>query len=190
MAEPYIGQIILVAFNFAPLAYVPCDGRMLAIAEYDTLFNLIGTTYGGDGQTNFAVPDLRGRVPIGMGAGPALTARTIGEFAGEETVTLTVNNLPVHSHTIDATNVAAAVACRTGAGNARSPVGNVLAAEAAGTTMTYAAAAADTAMAGTLATGATAASGPAGSNGAHDNMQPYLVMNYCIAAFGIFPSST
>src|SRR5262245_43462552 len=153
MSSPYVGQIILVGFNFAPNGFLPCDGSLQPIAQYDVLFNLIGTTYGGDGMTTFGLPDLRGRVPMAQGTGPGLTPRTIGEMGGSEASTLTTANLPVHTHAIDATDVTAAVACKTGAGNSQSPVGNIPAGEAAGVTMTYALPPADTAMAGSLTAG-------------------------------------
>jgi microcystin-dependent protein len=188
MSQPFVGQIILVGFNFAPNGFLPCDGSLQSIAQYDTLFNLIGTTYGGDGQTTFALPDLRGRVPMGQGSGPGLTSRTIGEAGGSETATLTTANLPVHTHAIDATNVTASVACKAGPGNSQSPVGNIPAGEAAGVTMTYASPSADTAMAGTVSAGNSVPTAPTGGGAAHDNMQPYLAMQYCIAWAGVFPA--
>jgi microcystin-dependent protein len=97
--QPYIAEIRLFAGNFPPAGWAFCDGSLLPISEYDTLFNLIGTTYGGDGQTTFALPDLRGRVPIGIGQGTGLSNRILGEKVGQETVTLTTANMPSHSHT-------------------------------------------------------------------------------------------
>jgi microcystin-dependent protein len=97
-AQPYIGEIRLFAGNFAPAGWAFCDGSLLPISENETLFNLIGTIYGGDGQATFAVPDLRGRVPVGQGQGPSLSNRIIGETGGQETVTLTTANMPSHSH--------------------------------------------------------------------------------------------
>jgi microcystin-dependent protein len=97
--QPYIGEIRLFAGNFAPAGWTFCDGRILPISENDALFAIIGTTYGGDGQETFAVPDLRGRVPIGQGQGPGLTNRTLGEMGGQETITLTTANMPSHTHT-------------------------------------------------------------------------------------------
>jgi microcystin-dependent protein len=188
MSQPFVGQIILVGFNFVPVNWLPCDGRLIPIAEYDTLFTLIGTTFGGDGQTTFALPDLRGRVPMGMGTGPGLSTRSLGEQGGQEALTLATNQLPAHTHAIDASAVTAAVASRSGAANSATPVGNIPAGEAAGVTLPYSSQAADAAMAGTLIAGATAPTAATGGNGSHDNMQPYLVMQYIISPFGIFPS--
>ena len=98
MAQPYIGEIRMFGGNFAPLGWAFCDGQLLAIAQNDALFSLIGTTYGGDGQSTFALPDLRGRIPIHQGQGPLLTPRQIGETGGSETVTLTPAQLPTHTH--------------------------------------------------------------------------------------------
>src|SRR5512135_3630836 len=98
MSSPYIGEIRLFGGNFAPVGWAFCDGALVPISENDALFNLIGTTYGGDGQLTFALPDLRGRLPMHMGTGPGLSPRTIGEQGGVETVTLTANQIPAHSH--------------------------------------------------------------------------------------------
>jgi microcystin-dependent protein len=190
MSQPYLGQIILVGFNFAPVGFLPCDGRLLAIAENPALFNLIGTTYGGDGQTTFGLPDLQGRVPMNQGQGPGLSPRTIGELGGVENVTLLTTQVPQHTHVVNTALVTAAISCKTGAGNTASPVGNVPAGEAAGVTMTYSSQAADSQMGGTLNAGATASSGQTGGNFPHDNMQPFVAMQYCIALQGIFPSQT
>jgi microcystin-dependent protein len=184
----YVGQINLFAFNFAPVGFLLCDGSLLPIADYDVLFVLIGTTYGGDGQTTFAVPDLRGRIPLGQGAGAGLSSRTIGEAAGAESVTLAVTHLPAHTHVIDASSTTAALACKLGAGNSRSAVGTVPAIESTGVTMPYSSAAADVAMGGTIAPASTPASGATGGTTPHENMQPFLVLNYCISYTGIFPS--
>lgn len=100
MSEPYIGQIILFGGNFAPRGWAQCDGSLIAIAQNTALFSILGTTYGGDGITTFALPDLRGRAPIHYGNGPGLTPRALGEAAGTETVTLTVNQMPAHTHGI------------------------------------------------------------------------------------------
>jgi microcystin-dependent protein len=180
MAEPYVGQIILVGFNFAPAGYAVCDGQLLLISQNETLFQLIGTTYGGDGQTTFALPDLRGRVPIHMG-GPAL-----GQSGGSETETLTSVTIPAHTHTLDVTKLTASIPARNGLGTAQSPAGAVLAADAGGTNMYSAAPNANMHSSAVSLIGSPAAA-TAGGNQPHENMQPFLVMNYCIALTGIFP---
>jgi microcystin-dependent protein len=108
MSDPFLGEVRLFAGNFAPLGWNFCDGRLLPIAQNDALYSLIGTTYGGDGQTTFAVPDLRGRLPVGQGTGPGLSARTMGEQYGVEAVTLTSQQMASHSHVFVATAGAAA----------------------------------------------------------------------------------
>ena len=183
MANYYVGQIVLVGFNFAPSGFLLCDGSLQPISQYDVLFNLIGTTYGGDGQTTFAVPDLRGRVPIHQGNGYVLAQK-----AGTETVTLLTTEMPGHTHTIDASQVTGALACRNGPGTSRSPVGNVPAIELTGVTMPYSSQSPDVAMGGSVAGSGNSAA--TGSSQPHDNMQPYTVLNYCIASDGIFPSQT
>jgi microcystin-dependent protein len=129
-ATPYVGEIILVAFNFAPVGYEICDGRLMSIAENDTLFQLIGTTYGGDGQETFALPNLSGRLAVGTGAGPGLTNYQIGDSGGQESVTLTAAQMPAHAHAVDASQLTAAVRVRNGAANQLSPAGNVFASDA------------------------------------------------------------
>jgi microcystin-dependent protein len=172
MAEPFIGQIIISGFNFAPRGYAGCDGQLLSISQNTALFSLLGTTFGGNGTINFALPDLRGRAPIHYGQGAALTTRDLGERAGEESVTILTANMPSHTHTLTAVS---------GAGNAASPTGNRLAASSARGTSNFSSAAAD-------ATLATNAVGPAGSGAPINTMQPYLVVNYAIALQGIFPA--
>jgi microcystin-dependent protein len=127
MAAPYVGEIIQVGFNFAPQGYAFCDGQLMPISENETLF-LIGTTYGGDGETTFALPDLRGRTPIGTGQGPGLANNyQLGETGGSETTTITVGQMPAHTHTIDSSGLTATVRVRNGGANQTSPVGNVFA---------------------------------------------------------------
>jgi microcystin-dependent protein len=190
MSTPYVGQIILVGFNFAPIGYFPCDGRLLSISDFSVLFDLIGTTYGGDGQTTFALPDLRGRVPVGMGTGSGLSTYVIGQTAGNEAVTLSLTQIPSHVHAVDTSQVTASIACKNGGGNAQSPVGNVPAGEAAGVTLPYSSQAPDASMGAPLSAAASGQTALTGGNQPHDNMQPYLVMQYCIAVEGIFPSQT
>jgi len=189
--QPHVGEIILVGFNFAPAGWAFCNGQLLAITEFETLFNLIGTTYGGDGQTTFAVPDLRGRAPIAPGQGPLLSNRVLGESGGNETVTLLPTQLPVHTHAIDVSSLTAPPKCKNGAGNQRTPVGNVPAIEAAGATATYSSGAPDANMnASSVAVTGSVAGLPVGGSQAHSNLQPYLTLNYCISLFGVFPSQT
>jgi microcystin-dependent protein len=127
---PYVGEIILVGFNFAPTGWAFCNGQLLPIAENETLFQLIGTTYGGDGQTTFALPDLRGRVPIHQGQGPGLQGYFIGETGGSETVTLVTAQMAPHGHAVDINSLTGTLRCRNGAANQLTPVGNVPAIEA------------------------------------------------------------
>jgi len=167
MAQPYVGEIRMFAGNFAPAGWMFCEGQLLPISEYETLFNLIGTTYGGDGQSTFALPDLRGRVPLHFGNG-----FTLAETGGVETVTLTVSQIPAHSHPFLATS---------SFGTQASPTGNVLAQTQA--IKIYDSTAPSTPMApGT--TSSTGGSQP------HDNFQPYLCVDFIISLFGIFPSQT
>lgn len=193
MSQPYVGQIILVGFNFAPAGWAFCQGQLLAISENETLFQLIGTTYGGDGQSTFGLPDLRGRAPVEMGVGPGLSSYLLGETFGAETMPLTQNQIPAHAPTLDTNSISAAPRCKSTAANQRTPAGNVAALEAAGVTMTYSNVA-DALMRdqSAVVTGnpGTVTAGSAGGNQPHNNMQPSLVMNYCISLFGIFPSPT
>jgi microcystin-dependent protein len=164
MSQPFVGEIRLVAFNFAPQGWSLCDGSLLAIAQNTVLFDLIGTTYGGNGQTTFAVPDLRGRVPVHMG-----TSFTIGQSAGEEQVTLTVNQIPVHQHP---------VSCDGSASNTSAPSGAVWGNWAD---------AQYTDQSGTAQLNAGSV-GSFGSNQPHDNMLPFVAINFVISLFGVFPS--
>lgn len=168
MSNPYVGEIRIFAGNFAPVGWAFCDGSILAISENTTLFQLIGTTYGGDGQSTFALPDLRGRVPIHVGSG-----FTLAQAGGVETVTLTTNQIPAHSH------VPQAAIGATG-NPANSPAGNVWSGWTGGQFTTQAPA--------VNLNGA--AIGPDGGSQPHDNMPPYLAINFIISLFGIFPSQT
>jgi microcystin-dependent protein len=173
MSEPFIGEIKPFGFNFAPRGWAQCDGQLLPIAQYQALFSLLGTTYGGDGRVTFGLPDLRGRAALHYGNGPGLTNRPLGQRSGQENVTLNANQIPVHSHT---------VACKNGAGNSNVAAGNVPAQDAGVQSATYSSEAAD----GTMDASMIPNSG--GGNQSHNNMQPYLVINWCIALQGIFPS--
>ena|SRR5262245_4296115 len=166
MAQPYVGEIRMFAGNFAPAGWMFCEGQLLPISENETLFQLIGTTFGGDGESTFALPDLRGRVPIHQGNGFILA-----ETGGVEEVTLTVQQIPAHSHPW---------LCSTAAGGSKTPKGAV-AAVAQGDVYCTTLAAANFAA---NAVGATGGSQP------HTNFQPYLCINFILSLFGIFPSPT
>lgn len=174
MAQPYVGEIRMFAGNFAPVGWQFCDGSLLAISENETLFQLIGTTYGGDGESTFAVPDLRGRLPLHMGTGGGSTY-TIGENGGAEDVTLAVQQIPQHSHPFLATT-------------------NQASGTAPGPSVTYGLAAASTITPyGTDAPPVTLSPQMIGSDGGsqpHTNFQPYLCINFILSLFGIFPSPT
>jgi microcystin-dependent protein len=167
MSQPFTGSMMLVPYNFAPRGWMDCDGRSLPISVYESLYALIGTTYGGDGQTTFNLPDLRGRVPISMGTGPGLTPRVIGEPGGTEAVTLTNNTSPLHSHTFigDAE-----------AGNSGKVNGSML---AQGQQIYKA-----TNPVVPFANGTSIV----GGNQPHSNLQPYTTLRWVIAVEGIFPS--
>jgi len=184
MSQPYLGMIILVPYNFAPRGWAFCNGQILPINQNTALFSLLGTTYGGNGQTTFALPNLQGRVPIGQGQG-----HVIGEVGGVETVTLTVNQMPTHTHVITPGGLAATSKVKNAAGNRQTPVGNVPAIEAAGVTATYSDQVPDASMgAGAIAISGNPTAATAGLSQPFDNLQPYLTMSYCIALQGIFPS--
>jgi microcystin-dependent protein len=165
MGQPYVGEIRLFAGNFAPLNWMFCNGALLPIAEYETLFNLIGTTYGGDGQATFALPDLRGRIPIHQGPGGFL----IGQISGTESVTLTVNQIPAHSHV--------PLSASTG-GTSDSPTGNVW---ANWTGSQYS----NQGTTGQMNSGALTA---VGGSQPHDNVMPFVAISFIISMFGVFPS--
>jgi microcystin-dependent protein len=167
MAQPYVGEIRMFAGNFAPAGWMFCEGQLLAISENETLFQLIGTTYGGDGQSTFALPDLRGRIPLHQGNGFILA-----ETGGVEDVTLTVQQIAAHNHAA----LGAAVTGDQTSANGALPANSV-------TITPYLNTAPDSAF-------NAAAIGPAGGSQPHTNFQPYLCFNYIISLFGIFPSPT
>ena len=173
MAQPYVGEIRIFAGNFAPAGWMFCDGSTLAISENETLFQLIGTTYGGDGETTFNLPDLRGRVPVHQGTDSATGSTfTLGEQAGVETVTLTTQQIPQYNHFLLAT---------TATGTQASPGGNVLANSQG--PQPYIQEDPDNGLnAETLS--------PSGGSQPHENRQPYLGINFIISLFGIFPTQT
>ncbi len=179
MASPYIGEIKMFAGTFAPRGYVFCNGSLLSIAAYTALFALLGTTYGGNGQTTFAVPDLRGRLPLHQGQGAGLSNRVIGEAAGSETVTLNATQIPVHNHALAAT---------TNAGTSPSPSASVVLArpvDSLATPVLYTVPGTQTITQQAMASTAIAA---AGSSQPHTNMMPTQAINFIIAVEGIFPS--
>jgi microcystin-dependent protein len=176
MTTPYVGEIRMFGFQRVPVGWQACDGSLLSISQFSALYTLIGTTYGGDGATNFGVPDLRGRIPIHEGAGPGRTPRVMGERGGEEQVTLTVNQIPSHTHLV---TVATAPA------TAASPGSSVILAQGA----------ADDQLYFTLPTGvqeplAQNSGQLAGGGLGHDNCAPTLTVSICIAFDGIFPSQS
>ena len=168
---PFIGEIRMFAGNFAPAGWAFCDGQLLPISENETLFNLIGTTYGGDGQSTFALPDLRGRVPLHQGQGGSLSNRQLAESGGTETVTLTTNQLASHTHP---------ALCSSGGGSPSSDPANGT--WAASDVAIYSNAASTGFLGGGIPTTAAGGSQP------HDNMIPFLCINYILSLFGVFPS--
>ncbi len=171
MSEPFIGQIIIVGFTFPPRGYAFCNGQILSIAQNTALFSLLGTTYGGNGQTTFALPNLQSRVPIHAGQGAGLSPYALGQVGGTESVTLTIQQMPSHNHLVN---------CHGEDGNQGNPNPNILATTGAAPPP-YSNAAADATMAPNSIS-------LVGGSQPHDNLQPYLALNYCIALEGIFPS--
>src|SRR5271154_513972 len=177
MANPFIGQITLFPYNFAPIGWAVCDGQLLPINQYTALFSLLGVQFGGNGTSNFALPDLRGRAPIGQGQGPGLTNYPIGSVQGVETVALTTTTTPPHSHSFPAF----ATTATTNAPSGALPAEGTGSGRGAFACNTYTA----TGAAVTLAPGEVV---PVTVGGAgHNNLQPYLTLNWCIALQGIFP---
>jgi microcystin-dependent protein len=167
MAQPYVGEIRMFAGNFAPAGWMFCEGQLLPISENETLFQLIGTTYGGDGESTFALPDLRGRIPIHQGSGFILA-----ETGGAEEITLTVNQIPAHSHPLLASANVGTSAAPTNNVLAKTTTGFLYINENPGGNMT------------------PTAIGPVGGSQPHTNFQPYLCVDFIISLFGIFPSPT
>jgi len=184
MADPFIGQIALFSFNFPPKGWGLCNGQLLPINQNQALFSLLGTTFGGNGITTFALPDLRGRVPIGVnGSNPFL-----GESAGSETVTVTVSQLPAHTHALNTSALTAIARCRNGGANLPTPALNTFAIVNPGTTQAYSSVPDGDMQASSAAFGGSAPALATGSSQPHENRQPSLVLSYCIALIGIFPS--
>ena len=182
MSQPYVGQIIMFAGNFAISGWAFCAGQLMPISENDTLFNLIGTTYGGDGQSTFALPDLRSRIPIHMGQGSGLSNYQLAQTGGAETVTLSLNQIPVHNHPVPV------VVANAGNSQANPGPSVVLAdAQVGGPNIPNPWAPYDSGNQATLKAGTLAVSG---SNQPHENLMPYLTINYIISLFGVYPSPT
>jgi microcystin-dependent protein len=167
MAQPYVGEIRIFAGNFAPAGWMFCEGQLLPISENETLFQLIGTTYGGDGQSTFALPDLRGRIPLHFGNG-----FTLAETGGVETVTLTVSQIPAHPHALLGSTATAAT---------QDPSSQVPANAAAQSYFN---------LADNINPMSPLSIGPTGGSQPHTNFQPYLCVNFILSLFGIFPSQT
>lgn len=173
MSDPFLGEIRIFPFNFAPRGWLMCNGQVLPIAQYTAIFSLLGTTYGGNGTANFALPNFQGYFPLDQGQGVGLTDRILGEQGGEPTVTLLTTQIPQHNHIV---NCAAT-------GGSGSPSGTVFGGGGRGKQPAYAA----------YASGSVGQMNPnavaqAGSTQPHDNMMPYLTLNFCIAMTGVFPS--
>jgi microcystin-dependent protein len=174
MGQPYVGEIRMFAGNFAPSGWMTCEGQQLPINENDVLFQLIGTTYGGDGQTTFALPNLQSRVPVHAGTGTSGSTYQLAQTGGAESVTLTAQQIPLHSHNLLAsTNVA----------NSNSPTNQVVALTQAATITPYG-------TDGPFVVLDPSSVGPIGGSQPHSNLQPVLVINFIISLFGIFPTQT
>jgi microcystin-dependent protein len=172
VGQPFVGEIRMFGGNFAPAGWAFCQGQTLPISENDVLFTLIGTTYGGDGQETFNLPDLQGRLPVHAGTGKSGSTYQLGETGGVESVTLSTNQIPIHSHPLLGS---------TGNGLQANPNGNVLASSTL--VKPYANETPDTQMAAN-------AIGPVGGSQPHDNFQPYLCVSFIISLFGVFPTQT
>jgi len=174
MADPFVAEIRIFPFNFAPKGWAWCDGQLLPLSQNTALFSLLGTTYGGDGKSNFALPDVQGRSVMHPGQGPGLSLHDLGETGGSETVTLLESEIPVHPHTLRATNTT---------GDNPLPGGNILARP--GSTTIY-----QQNSSANLVAMAPEALAPAGGDQPHNNMQPYLTFYYNIALQGVYPPRT
>ena len=172
MADPFVAEIRIVGFNFAPTGWAFCNGQLLPISQNTALFSLLGTTYGGNGQSTFALPDMQGSTPMHPGQGPGLSLRDLGEIGGSEFVTLLESEIPSHSHSLNANALpGSASLASSNQGLSRSAGGSAYKQAAFGATETL----------------AFQAIAPAGSSLPHNNMMPYLTMNFIIALQGVFP---
>lgn len=170
MADPFVAEIRIFPFNFAPKGWAWCDGQLMPLSQNTALFSLLGTTYGGNGKSNFALPDLQGRAPMHPGQGPGLSLHDLGESAGSETVTLLESEIPSHSHSLRAS---------TEVGEENDPVNAVLAGSVGNTLYTP--------PGGALVSMAPQALAPAGGDAPHNNLQPFLTFYFNIALQGVFP---
>jgi microcystin-dependent protein len=177
MADPFVAEIRIFPFNFAPKGWAWCDGQLLPLSQNTALFSLLGTTYGGNGKSNFALPDLQGRAPMHPGQGPGLSLHDLGETGGSETVSLLESEIPSHSHAVQASNAA------TDEQGQKPAVGAVPGAQQ-GTNPIYAS------LASGLVSMAPESLAPAGGDQPHNNMQPYLTCYFNIALQGVFPPRT
>jgi microcystin-dependent protein len=168
--DPFVAEVRIFPFNFAPRGWAFCDGQILPISQNTALFSLLGTVYGGDGRSTFALPNMQGNVPMHQGPGPGLTPRDLGETGGTETVRLLQTEIPVHNHTVQAS---------TRAANVSLPTGNTV----LGKSRPFIYTTTNTGL-GNMAGEALP---PAGGDQPHNNMQPYLTLNFCIAMQGVFP---
>jgi len=173
MADPFVAEIRIFPFNFAPKGWAFCDGQILPLSQNTALFSLLGTTYGGDGKSNFALPNMQGNAPMHPGQGPGLSLHDLGETGGSETVSLLESEIPAHSHAFMASNQPGEDASPIGEAFARSVGANLYNASNAGL--------------GGMSDNALA---PAGGDQPHNNMQPYLTLNFCIALQGVYPPRT
>lgn len=172
MSSPFVAEIRIFPFNFAPKGWAFCDGQILPLSQNTALFSLLGTTYGGDGKSNFALPNMQGNVPMHPGQGPGLSLHDLGETGGSEFVTLLESEIPSHAHALMASSTSS---------SKPSPAGNALARISSGATPYAAPAGAP------LVAFNDNALAPSGGNQPHNNMQPYLTLNFCIALQGIYP---
>jgi len=175
MADPFVAEIRIFPFNFAPKGWAWCDGQLIPLSQNTALFSLLGTTYGGNGKSNFALPDLQGRVPMHPGQGPGLSLHDLGETGGSETVTLLESEMPAHAHTMQA-NAAAA--------DLQGPDPARVLARASG------ASAYQSNSSANLVAMAREALSPAGGDQPHNNLQPYVTFYFCIALQGVYPPRT
>lgn len=197
MSEPFLGEIRIWSGNFAPRGWAFCQGQLLSIAQNTALFSILGTTYGGNGQTTFGLPDLRGRAPISQGQGPGLSSYVLGQMSGVENVTLTLNELPAHNHTVALSgtgDVSVSLGASSANGNASTPGPTTVPAKVASglnTLNAYSTTAPDTTLLPVTTTTTVAVNGNTGISGSNTPvpiMQPYLAVNFIIALEGIYPS--